>query len=324
MQIDWFTFGAQVVNFLILLKLLWHFLYKPVTRAMDQREDAIRERIEAAKRDRDDAQALRRDLEQERARIDDERKQVLEQAREDAGQQRRQLLHEARERVAQAESDWRSALTRQQAELVTELRRRTAKALTDSLGKALTDLAGRELQGRMVDAFLERLGNLGDEEASILSGAAEDADQAVAIISAFELTDEQRERLTEQISARLDRATELTYETSEALICGIELRLGDRSLGWSVDRYLAGLADRIEDALQSTAARQAATDDANDEQAKDQSDEQSTDPTNAREIDKPDAERAETGNTPSDSSEQGAEPDHSDPPKSNEPSEASK
>jgi len=31
MLIDWFTVGAQIVNFLILVWLLQHFLYKPIS-----------------------------------------------------------------------------------------------------------------------------------------------------------------------------------------------------------------------------------------------------------------------------------------------------
>jgi len=35
MQIDWFTTGAQVINFLILIWLLKKFLYRPVINAME-------------------------------------------------------------------------------------------------------------------------------------------------------------------------------------------------------------------------------------------------------------------------------------------------
>jgi len=41
MLIDWFTVGAQIVNFLILVWLLQHFLYKPILNAIDAREKRI-------------------------------------------------------------------------------------------------------------------------------------------------------------------------------------------------------------------------------------------------------------------------------------------
>ena len=48
MLIDWFTVGAQAVNFLILVWLLKRFLYKPVLAAIDAREKKIAATIEDA------------------------------------------------------------------------------------------------------------------------------------------------------------------------------------------------------------------------------------------------------------------------------------
>ena len=41
MQIDWFTFSAQIINFLVLVWLLKKFLYKPVLAAMEKRKAAL-------------------------------------------------------------------------------------------------------------------------------------------------------------------------------------------------------------------------------------------------------------------------------------------
>ena len=48
MLIDWFTVGAQVLNFLILVWLLKRFLYKPVIDAIDAREKRILAELGAA------------------------------------------------------------------------------------------------------------------------------------------------------------------------------------------------------------------------------------------------------------------------------------
>jgi len=42
MLIDWFTVGAQTLNFLILVWLMKHFLYQPVLNAIDGREKKSR------------------------------------------------------------------------------------------------------------------------------------------------------------------------------------------------------------------------------------------------------------------------------------------
>ena len=41
MLIDWFTVGAQALNFIILVWLLKRFLYKPILDAVDAREKRV-------------------------------------------------------------------------------------------------------------------------------------------------------------------------------------------------------------------------------------------------------------------------------------------
>ena len=57
MLIDWFTVGAQALNFIVLVWLMKRFLYKPILDAIDAREariaaalaDAAASKAEAAK-----------------------------------------------------------------------------------------------------------------------------------------------------------------------------------------------------------------------------------------------------------------------------------
>ena len=51
MLIDWFTVGAQAVNFLVLVWLLRRFLYRPILKAIDAREKRIADQLaDAAKK----------------------------------------------------------------------------------------------------------------------------------------------------------------------------------------------------------------------------------------------------------------------------------
>ncbi len=56
MLIDWFTVFAQIINFLILVFLLKRFLYEPIISAMDEREEKIALRMQAAEQKRNEAE----------------------------------------------------------------------------------------------------------------------------------------------------------------------------------------------------------------------------------------------------------------------------
>ena len=59
MLIDWFTVGAQAVNFLILVWLLKRFLYKPILKAIDAREKRIAAELADAATQMNAAEQLR-------------------------------------------------------------------------------------------------------------------------------------------------------------------------------------------------------------------------------------------------------------------------
>ena len=96
MLIDWFTVGAQALNFLILVWLMRRYLYKPILHAIDEREkriaaelaDADAKRVEA-KKDRDEFQHKNEEFDQQRAAL-------MSKATDEAKAERLRLIDEAR------------------------------------------------------------------------------------------------------------------------------------------------------------------------------------------------------------------------------------
>ena len=62
MLIDWFTVGAQVLNFLILVWLMKRFLYKPILHAIDAREKRIATELADADAKKAEARTEREEL----------------------------------------------------------------------------------------------------------------------------------------------------------------------------------------------------------------------------------------------------------------------
>src|ERR1022692_208179 len=97
MLIDWYTVGAQALNFVILVWLMKRYLYKTILRAIDAREkriaaelaDAAAKETEATK-ERDEFHRKSEDLDQQRATL-------LKKATDDANTERQRLFGEARQ-----------------------------------------------------------------------------------------------------------------------------------------------------------------------------------------------------------------------------------
>jgi len=117
MLIDWFTVGAQIVNFLILVWLLKHFLYKPILDAIDAREKRIAAELADADTKKAEAEKERTDFEDKNKVFDQQRSALLGKAADEANAERTRLIDQAhkdaeslratrRMRCAQIKFDW--------------------------------------------------------------------------------------------------------------------------------------------------------------------------------------------------------------------------
>jgi F-type H+-transporting ATPase subunit b len=245
MEIDWITISAQIVNFLILVWLLKHFLYQPVIRAMDRREQRIARRLIEAQEREDKAEASAQQYREKSEELEHSRGEVLANAEQEAERQKRQWLEEAREEVAGTRTDWQRQADREKEEFLAGLRRRSAQAVQAIAGRALADLADADLEQRIVHKFIEQLHALDEETRRALA----DTDEPVRILSAFALESATRAALTRAIHETLAEGVDVEYAESPELLCGIELTRGGRRLGWNMKAYLDDLADRAEEAF---------------------------------------------------------------------------
>jgi F-type H+-transporting ATPase subunit b len=80
MLIDWFTVGAQVLNFLVLVWLLKRFLYRPILHAIDAREQRIAHALADADAKQAEAIWERDELRQKNEAFDRQRAALLAEA----------------------------------------------------------------------------------------------------------------------------------------------------------------------------------------------------------------------------------------------------
>src|ERR1700682_4237956 len=96
MLIDWFTVGAQAINFVILVWLLKRFLYKPILDAIDAREKRVAAELADADAKKAEAQKERDEFQRKNTEFDQQRAALLTKATDEAKVERQRLLDEAR------------------------------------------------------------------------------------------------------------------------------------------------------------------------------------------------------------------------------------
>lgn len=240
MQIDWFTFAAQIINFLILLALLKRFLYGPILKAIDDRDAEIASRYEKVEEQRKAADSARFDFEARTQELAHAKHQLLAEAAVECDQWKSDHLAEARIETEEARAGWFATIDRERAQLKDNLLlqyRQHGLRLAEGI---LTCLSDRNAQNFLIDAFVRRI--LEAESKASVDQPAEESNKETTVRTAFELSPTQQVKLKDTLVQRGYLAEDIQFRVDDSLICGVEIRTRDHEVSWNFRESLDYLA----------------------------------------------------------------------------------
>lgn len=251
MLIDWFTVGAQVLNFLILVWLLKRFLYQPILNAIDAREKRIAKELADADAKKAEAQQEKDEFQRKNSEFDQQRSALMNKATEEAKTERQHLLDEAR-RAADALSAMRlETLKIDAANLNQAISNRTRQEVFAIARKVLTDLAATSLEERMTEEFTRRLRDMDGQAKKGFGESLKTAAEPVLVRSAFDLPAAQRALIQNALNETFSAEINIRFETVPDLISGIELNTDGQKMAWSIADYLASLEQGVNELLKA-------------------------------------------------------------------------
>jgi F-type H+-transporting ATPase subunit b len=251
MLIDWFTVGAQALNFLILVWLMRRFLYKPILHAIDEREKRIATELANADKKKDEAQKEHDEFQHKNEEFDQRRAALLSKATDEAQAERQRLLNEAQKAADSLGAKRQEALRADAQNLNQAIRRRTQQEVFAIARKALTDLATTSLEERLGEVFTRRLRELDGKAKEGLGEALRAASDPALVRSAFDLPPEQRSAIQNALNETFSAEIRVRFETAPDLVSGIELTANGQKVGWSIAGYLTSLEKGVDELVKA-------------------------------------------------------------------------
>lgn len=147
-----------LIIFLVLLGVLYKFAYPPILGAVDARERRLRETLEAAARDRAEAERL---LEEQRRQLAEGRQQVqqlLAEGRQAAERLRAEILEQARREQEELLQRTRQELAREREAALAALRDEAVELSLAAAGKLLSRRLDAAEDRALVREFIDRAG----------------------------------------------------------------------------------------------------------------------------------------------------------------------
>jgi F-type H+-transporting ATPase subunit b len=239
--IDPFTVAAQVINFLVLILVLKRFLYRPILNAMNARKQKIASQLEAAKNAKEEAAQQTEALKSEIDAFDLERERLWAKTRKELEAWQENAMQNAREEVGALRRVWLESLEEEKNQFLLQLKRRITEQVLATTRKVVMDLTGGSLENQLVEIFLEKMQtsqNLLIPET--VSGAA-----GFQVCCSFEIDDVLKEKLTSQLEMMFRDARPVEFVLDPEITFGLQLRVGDWKMEWSMDWYLQALEKEL-------------------------------------------------------------------------------
>lgn len=253
MKIDLITFAAQIVNFTILAVLLYKFLYKPLLKAMHEREQHIADEVSHSEALAAEADKKLTEVTERLRTIQQEREHILSEARDEAERMKKMLEGQVKSEMMEKRLLWQQELTNERGTFIAELRRLTVENFLKMATRILKDLADVDLEEKFLDAFEAKLSSLSDVEKRHLAADAEEGE--IVVSTSKELSEATAAKVREAVEKLIGEPKKIAFRVVPQLLCGIEVSFSGSILSWNLQDYLSVYEAQLDKALENVSVR---------------------------------------------------------------------
>ena len=151
---------AQLINFIILMGILYLVAYKPIMRMLDERAGRIRESMEQTEKIKQQAEDAEAEFKKQIAAASKQGQQVIDRAARTAEEIRQKARREAEGEAEALLIRARAGIRRERDEVVDELRREFADITILAAGKVIDRSLDKETHRQVIDKVLKESGGL--------------------------------------------------------------------------------------------------------------------------------------------------------------------
>jgi len=239
-EFNWTTFALEILNFLVLVWILTHFLYRPVREAMQQRSAAIATSLADAQAQRTAAEELKRQYDRRAGDWEIERAQARTQLQDEIAAERARLMADVHAEIAAERKKDQALQQRRLVELREDLKREARDEAAGFAAQLLARLAVPALELRIGEILLEDLQALPAEQLHAFRQAC--LEQTPRVSSAYPLPATLRSGLQQALSQLAGTPVDCEFICDESLVAGLRVSAGSWVLRCNLADELAFFA----------------------------------------------------------------------------------
>lgn len=145
----------QIINFIVLVMLLFRFLFKPVVQALDKRSNHIQDELAKIEKTKSEAEEIKKNYEEESKKIHEKYQEILELANQDAAKIKSKIIDEAYQEGEKIKKTYEEKARLEVEKFFTELKIDIVSISTEIAEKILKEHIDITVQDELIDHLLE-------------------------------------------------------------------------------------------------------------------------------------------------------------------------
>ncbi|MBD3754941.1 MAG: F0F1 ATP synthase subunit delta [Gammaproteobacteria bacterium] len=243
MEFSLSTFILEVINFLILMWILKRFFYRPVLNALEKRRTSINRTLDEATQKMTEAEALQSRYQQRLQTWDAEKQQLQQDLQQELQNQRSSQLAQLQQELAAEREKSQVNQAKELEQALTHYQTLAHQQGARFAAKLLGSIASPEVEARLFDFLLQQLEQLDDAQLQRLKSACDASSHQLHIVSAYKLSETQRQTLHDRLAAFCIEPVTLQFEEDGDLLAGFRINIGAWSLRLNLHDELTSFAE---------------------------------------------------------------------------------
>jgi F-type H+-transporting ATPase subunit b len=151
------TLIAQIINFLILVAILTKVAYKPLMKALADRQARIADSLSTAEAERSAATELKREYQEQLAQARSQAQEIVEKATKLAEQTKDEIIKEARAEHARLLKETQEEIARERERAVAEVKSEVVALSIAAAGRIIGQNLDESANAKLVTDFIDKL-----------------------------------------------------------------------------------------------------------------------------------------------------------------------
>lgn len=155
--IDWKLMVAQLINFAIVVLVLWKFAVKPLTETMDKRNKEIEQGLFDAEKAKEKLEKVEEEVKEQLQETKKEAAAILEKARQQAEENKQVSVEKTKEEVEALIKKAKAQISSEKDSMVSEVKTEVSKLVVTALEKILSEGLSKDIDKKYIDKVLKDL-----------------------------------------------------------------------------------------------------------------------------------------------------------------------